>query len=441
MVASLAAIASCQDGPPASIGAMSLGLGSTEGSPSPAASASPLMKNPTAREQALAQAKPMAIRAAAGGLYRGADGLEVAIPPGALSADAQVRFGSTDTAGLPPIAGSIPGMAVDVDFGGAQLKPGQAVNVKAAVDPRFVAALQGSDAAKESLTRDASGRWFLTMQMKSPDGSLEDRMHTTPIDAQRSMTELTAAAIDAVASRTVLQAASGERTPLITGDKVVDAYPFLAEDKVALPEYGLIVGMELKAGKQSWTIKGTLTETVFGDYHDLICYLGPACGWEILKLLDGGVRFNKGIKANRQPPLELADKVRGPVQLSCDFGPSGGTSSGIAPSFAPVRPVGSPVALGGASAYSLQGKVRDAAGQPLISGGVLSLAPIGVTVNVVNGNYVVNNVPSGTKTITFTLVQPATPSTQPITAILPATTGGWTVDLDFSKPVPSPSST
>lgn len=115
----------------------------------------------------------MAVSAAAGGVYRSADGsVEVKIPPGALDRDAVVRFEALSTADLPASPSYLPGVRVFADLGGASVKPGAALAVSARVDARTLDLVQaltpGFDPAQLGLKADGQGGALLTMPLRGP---------------------------------------------------------------------------------------------------------------------------------------------------------------------------------------------------------------------------------------------------------------------------------
>ncbi len=113
------------------------------------------------------------VSAASGGVVRSADGsVAVIIPPGALTADAAVTVRPIATAGRPLAAFTLPGIAFELDLGGARIAPGTALKVTAPADPRLVDEARrrdpGFDPAAQGLSQDAAGAWQLTMPVNGP---------------------------------------------------------------------------------------------------------------------------------------------------------------------------------------------------------------------------------------------------------------------------------
>jgi hypothetical protein len=113
----------------------------------------------------------MIISAKTGGRYVSADGLLVAdIPPGALSKDTVVSIKRRDTSGDKINVAVVPGIAFDVDLGGASMKNDSAIKVTTKVDDRYIDEMKKRDAAftpeKYSLSQDSKGVWNMTMPIK-----------------------------------------------------------------------------------------------------------------------------------------------------------------------------------------------------------------------------------------------------------------------------------
>jgi hypothetical protein len=124
-------------------------------------------------DSASARVDGQAVVAAEGGLFKSPDGtIELRIPPGALTQDARVTAYAKDTAGKPIGAGFVPGIAFQLDLGGARIAPGASVVVSAKVDKRFVETMAARDASftpdAYGLRKDTDGHWTMQMPVHGP---------------------------------------------------------------------------------------------------------------------------------------------------------------------------------------------------------------------------------------------------------------------------------
>lgn len=117
--------------------------------------------------------RAQAVSAAQGGLVRSVDGVtQVVIPPGALSRNTVVKVQRRDTAGKDVTKDFVPGLAFQLDLGGAQIAPGASVMVTGRVDARFVDAMRDRHAGFSpdayGLRQEADGAWLMTMPVHGP---------------------------------------------------------------------------------------------------------------------------------------------------------------------------------------------------------------------------------------------------------------------------------
>lgn len=154
----------------------------------PVGEARPVAGSTGMRDTALAGAGATRARidAAIGAVVATPDGkLILTIPPGALSADADVRVAPLETASMPVPNVYTPAIRFALDLGGAQIAPDATLKVKQAVDPRFVSELQkrnpAFDAAAYGLSQDAGGEWVLEMPIHGP-ASASAKAPSEPVD-------------------------------------------------------------------------------------------------------------------------------------------------------------------------------------------------------------------------------------------------------------------
>lgn len=141
----------------------------------------------TLRDRALdaAGATKARVSAATGGLVTTPDGkLTLTIPPGALTADADVRVAPAPTDHLDVPGVYLPGVRFALDLGTASLAPDAVIKVKQVVDPRFVPELQKRDQAFDpanyGLSQDAAGAWVMEMPIHGP-ASASPKAPATPV--------------------------------------------------------------------------------------------------------------------------------------------------------------------------------------------------------------------------------------------------------------------
>jgi hypothetical protein len=133
--------------------------------------------------QALKGVTPVAVTAAAG-LSATIDGLEVVIPPNALTGDAQLRLRRADNSERPVLPTKIPGISFWVDLGGAQIGVDQAIKITGPVEAKFIDALKAKDPAFDPNNynlKQVEGKWMLTMSLDGPQTS--DAPPTTKLNA------------------------------------------------------------------------------------------------------------------------------------------------------------------------------------------------------------------------------------------------------------------
>ena len=125
---------------------------------------------------ALADAVPMALKAASGGVYRGKNGLQIEVPPGALREDAIVKFAAVNTSALPTGPLGVTAFQVVGDMGGGSLVPGAEVRVTVPVDPRVqeLLARHGVAPGDFGIHTDANGKTVIaTKHRADPAGRPE----------------------------------------------------------------------------------------------------------------------------------------------------------------------------------------------------------------------------------------------------------------------------
>ena len=296
-----------------------------------------LAQGTPSREAVLAQVQAMDVSAAAGGLYKSADGgLQAIIPPDALSGDTQVKFAALDTSGLTATAIMTPGIVFAMDLGGAALKEGQAIIVKSKVDQRFVDEFQrsapGKDPASAGLSQE-NGVWYLSMPVKAISGPDAESMQTNHVVDSLATVEMQ----PAPATYGLKQAASPSPAPTATptaaptpvptptpvpklpttpsGDATVDAWEAMTAAQKADPSHRRVDSMVVRAVGHDVTLQmrndrnATLGTADKSEY--IQCFIGH--GWcasgTIYDAIDGTIKFNKGVDTNHLPPTGLTQAV------------------------------------------------------------------------------------------------------------------------------------
>jgi hypothetical protein len=283
------------------------------------------------RQAALAGVDAVHFSAASGGVYRSPDGsLVIEIPPGALAADADIKFARLDPSTLHAHGGGVPGLAIVADWGNARFKPGAAMKVKAAVDQRFVDAVERlapGRASEVGLTRNAKGGAELELAVHADPNGRPESIDAMPIGdgtlghLASMPTEVTRAGEEALAK--------AQKEPLptpvpgkvtaraqTTGDPLVDAYPPLPQDYVYDPEYHPIDVAVTKDGKTRVPIRSTLSATVAELPVAVMCEVS-GCKGKPFEALEESVRFNKAINARRLPPESVRWHAHQPLELDC----------------------------------------------------------------------------------------------------------------------------
>lgn len=279
------------------------------------------------RAAALAAARPMTIQAATGGVYRSADGkVQVMIPPGALAANAVVRFWTVDTTALPRGPLGPVGLVIDGDWGDARFEPGARVTFKAPVDERFVKAVAraGGDLGALGVSRDSQGRQYLMVSMTVDEAGRPDSSSRTPVGGGQV---LEAARLpvnfERVEYKKIAQldpdplpaAPAGVKTlePLAVSDAFVRRYPGAPADKYHGAEMAPV--RFLSQGERKIRVRESLPATMADDPAMVTCTFNP-CDVDPLKPLEEAIRLNAAISAQRQPPDGLRARTKTP-DLGC----------------------------------------------------------------------------------------------------------------------------
>lgn len=122
---------------------------------------------------ALRNVAPVAVSKTAG-LTTSIDGMNIVIPPNALTEDAQLRIRRIDNSERPILPQKIPGMSFWMELGGAQIAVDQAIRVTGPVEDKFIEELKkrdpGFDPNNYNLKQE-NGKWMLTMAMEGPQTS------------------------------------------------------------------------------------------------------------------------------------------------------------------------------------------------------------------------------------------------------------------------------
>lgn len=108
------------------------------------------------------------------GLTTTVDGMNIVIPPNALTEDAQLRIRRIDNSDRPILPRKIPGMSFWMELGGAQVAVDQAIRVTGPVEDKFIKELKkrdpGFDPNNYNLSQE-NGKWMLTMAIAGPQTS------------------------------------------------------------------------------------------------------------------------------------------------------------------------------------------------------------------------------------------------------------------------------
>ncbi|MEB3196195.1 MAG: hypothetical protein VKP62_03235 [Candidatus Sericytochromatia bacterium] len=302
--------------------------------PTQPANAAPALSS---READLAKAKPMAIKAAEGGVYRSEDGaVEVTIPPGALSGNTSVRFAPGDTKSEQATDLYIPGLKVAMDLGTAQIKAGKGLVLKSKVDARFVEAFKkdapGVDPATRGLSQGPDGAWYLSMPV-TPTASRNTTFRSTKVAGDLEMIEALPAAPGRSLQQTsgsplrLLQASSTTSTseptltPSNTGNPTIDSWPAMPVSQAGKAPYLPMTEMTIdaKGHSVSFKIRNTVDESLAIDSEYIRCYV--AHGWcsssRINETIQEVIDFNQGLAANRQPPADLVARLNSYRSWDC----------------------------------------------------------------------------------------------------------------------------
>lgn len=279
------------------------------------------------RAAMLAAARPMNIDAKTGGVYRSADGkVQVTIPPGALSADAVVRFWTVDTSAMPLGPLGHVGLVIDGDWGDATFEPGALVTFKAPVDDRFIKAVEraGADPAALGVSRDSQGRRYLEVTMQVDEtGRPDSTMRTAVGGGQVLEAARLPVNLDRVEFKKVAKldpdplpaVPAGVKTlePLPATNPWVARYPGAPKDTYHGPAMAPV--RELSQGERKIRIRESLPATMAGDPAMVTCAFNP-CDKDPIKPLEEAIRLNESIATQRQPPDGLRARTKDP-DLGC----------------------------------------------------------------------------------------------------------------------------
>ncbi|MEB3198191.1 MAG: hypothetical protein VKP62_13405 [Candidatus Sericytochromatia bacterium] len=120
--------------------------------------------------EALKNVTPIAVSRVAG--YTGTiDGLNVVIPPEALTEDAQLRIRRIDNSERPVLPKKIPGMSFWMEMGGAQVAIDRSIKITGPVEDKFIEELKKRDPnfdPNHYNLKQEDGRWLLTMSIDGP---------------------------------------------------------------------------------------------------------------------------------------------------------------------------------------------------------------------------------------------------------------------------------
>ncbi|MEB3198192.1 MAG: hypothetical protein VKP62_13410 [Candidatus Sericytochromatia bacterium] len=120
--------------------------------------------------QALKDVTPVAVSKVAG--YTGTiDGMNIVIPPGALTGDGQLRIRRIDNSERPVLPQKVPGMSFWMEMGGAQVATDQSIKITGPVEDKFIEELKKRDPKFDPNNynlKQENGKWMLTMSIDGP---------------------------------------------------------------------------------------------------------------------------------------------------------------------------------------------------------------------------------------------------------------------------------